>query len=95
MDAVAKGRWSKEVAHAWWTGDEDRMRQLCRDYDVSVDPDDPLGTVTITASPTMLGTETIEFTVVKAPRPVRELTVEDIEARRGQYASYGRDDADQ
>lgn len=65
MDAEAQQRFAKEVADAWLWGDEDRLRQLCRSYEVSFDPDDPLKRITINAAPSQMHSETIEFTLVK------------------------------
>jgi hypothetical protein len=65
MDAEAQERFARQVADAWLWGDEDRMRQLCRRYDVSFDPADPLKKVTINAVPSQMHSETVEFTIVK------------------------------
>lgn len=63
MDDEAKERFAKEVSDAYFKGDEARLRDLCSDYEATVDMAD--GIVRVYARPRHLP-EQIEVTVVKA-----------------------------
>ncbi|HEY6731880.1 MAG TPA: hypothetical protein VI039_12770 [Solirubrobacterales bacterium] len=63
MDDEAKERFAKEVGDAYFAGDSRRLRDLCSDYEATVDMAE--GTVRVTARPRHLA-EPIEITVVKS-----------------------------
>jgi hypothetical protein len=66
MDADAKERWAKEVGDAYLHGNEDRMRQLCSHYEVTVDLTGKERKVEIKAAPhPFVQAESVQFEVVK------------------------------